>query len=195
MEKEQIEALGITYVEGMTDAQVVEEITKLRKADSDKITELDGKAKTFKAQFDKASSEIAGFKAKEKANLTAEEQAKLEMENLKASLAEANKKIELGEKVKGLTGQGIPTDVAEKLATKLVEGKDISKDLGDYLKSRDEALKQEIMKSNPNPSGGGGNGGNGEYTREKFLKGEIPVEKLNEIQQTNPELFKTLLGK
>ena len=194
MTKEQIEELGITYVEGMTDEMVIEKITAKRKADEARITELDGKVKSHKATIDKYSSEIADYKKKEADKLTDEEKAQAHLKELEDKLAKAERSIAESKKVNAYVAMGYSKELAEKVASAELDGKDTAEYHKEFIKAHDEALKAEIMKNNPNLQGGGGSGGNEKFTKENFKAGKLKMEELNELKATNPELYKEVIS-
>ena len=194
MTKEQIEALGITYVEGMTDDEVFDKITENKKALDAKTAELEGKVKTYKASIDKLSSENANYKKEKQEKLTDEEKAQAHLAEVEAELAKANRKIAESERVSSYVTLGYPKDLAEKVAVAELDGKDASKYHQEFIKSREEAVKAEIMKQNPGVKGGAGNGGNEKFTKENFKAGKLGMEELTELKANNPALYEAVTG-
>lgn len=193
MTKEQIESLGLTYVDGMTDDEVIAKITEKHQSDANKLTELENSSKKWKAQFDKASTEIAEFKRQNQEKLTDEEKAKAHLEEVEMDLAKANRKIAETEKVNTYMAIGYPKELAEKVACAELDGKDVTKYHQEFIKAHDATLEAELMKKNPALKGGGGNGGD-DTIEDKFKKGTMTMPELNELKNSNPSLYKKLLG-
>lgn len=198
MTKEQIESLGVTYVEGMTVDEVIAKVTEnanaLKKASDEKIAELDSKVKSHKAQIDKYSSEIASFKKKEQDNLTEEEKKQAHYAELEEDLAKAKRKIAVTDKVNTYMGIGYSKELAEKVAEAELDGKDVTKYHQEFIKAHDAEVEAKLMKNNPSLKGGGGNGGNDKFTRENFKKGVLSLDEVSALKDTNPALYKQILG-
>jgi predicted RNase H-like nuclease (RuvC/YqgF family) len=191
MTKEQIEKLGIKYVEGMTDDQVFEAITKKQGELEAEKNKFESEAKTNKGLVDKYSSEIATYKDKEKQRMTDEEKKQLEYKELQNEIATLKKEKSVSEKTAKYIKLGYAEEVARQVAEGELEGKDVSDLHASFLKSHDEKLKKELMKDNPNIKGGGGNGAT--YTKEDFKAGRISMEQMNQLKETDPALYNELI--
>lgn len=183
MTKEQIEKLGITFTEGMTDDDVIKALSK-QKADYEAE-----KAKQ-KGIIDKYSSEIADFKKKEADRMTDEEKRAVELQALNDEIATLKKEKSIGAKKAQYLKMGYSEELADKVALGEMEGQDVSGFHAEFLKAHDEALKAELMKKNPTPNGGGEP--NKKYTKEGFRKGEYSYEDLCELEAKNPALYKEI---
>ena len=191
MTKEQIEKLGITYVEGMTDDQVFEAITKKQgELEADK-TKAENEAKTNKGLIDKYSSEIATLKKEKQEKMTDEEKKAQEHQQLLDEIASLKKDKSVSEKTAKYIKLGYDEEVARQVAEGEFEGKDVSDLHASFLKSHDEKLKKELMKNNPDVKGGGGN--NATYTKEDFKAGRISMEQMNQLKETDPALYNELI--
>lgn len=193
MTKEQIEALGITYVDGMTDDEVVAKITESKKVSDAKIADLTGRVDNHKKLIDKYTHELSEAKKEKEAKLTDEEKTNLRIQELESNLSKANRTIAKSERVATYVGIGYSKELAEKIADAELDGKDATKYHQEFIKSHDEALKQEIMKNNPAPKGGGGNGGN-DTIEEKWKAGTLSMNEMNELKESNPELYNHLVN-
>lgn len=187
MTKEQIEKLGITYTEGMTDEQVFEALSKMKgelTAEKDKAL---NEAKNNKGLIDKYSSEIATLKKEKQDRMTDEEKKAEEQQKLLEEIANLKKDKAVSDKVAKYIKLGYTEEVAKKVALGEIDGQDVSDYHAEFLKAHDEALKKELMKKNPTPSGAGDP--NKTFTKEGFKKGEYTYEQLCELQAKNPTLF------
>lgn len=192
MTKEQIEKLGVAYVEGMTDDQVFEALSKKQgelKAEKDKF---ESEAKNNKGLIDKYSSEIKSLKDKEKERMTDEEKKKLEYQTLQDEITTLKKEKSISEKTARYIKLGYAEDVARQVAEGEIEGKDVSEFHASFLKAHDEALKKQLMKDNPDIKGGGGK--TDAYTKEDFKAGKISMEQMNKLKETDPALYKQLIS-
>lgn len=192
MTKEQIEKLGITYVEGMTDEDVIAKINENKTALETKANDAESKAKSYKSTIDKYSSEIAEYKKKEAEKLTDEEKRDAHLAELEADLAKAKRTIAETEKVNTYVSIGYSKELAQKVAIAELEGKDASKYHQEFMKTREEAIRAELMKKNPNLDGGGG-GGDDKFTKENFKAGKISMEEMNELKVTDPAKYDSIL--
>lgn len=192
MTKEQIEKLGIKYVEGMTDDQVFEAITKKQGELQAEKNKFESEAKTNKGLVDKYSSEIASLKDKEKARMTDDEKKQLEYQELQSEIANLKKEKSISEKTAKYIKLGYAEEVARQVAEGELEGKDVSELHASFLKSHDEKLKKELMQHNPDINGGGGDGVT--YTKEDFKAGRISMEQMNQLKETDPALYKELIS-
>lgn len=191
MTKEQIEKLGITFEEGMTDDQVIEAVAKKNQALESEKSKFENEAKTNKGLVDKYSSEIKTLKDEKKAKLTEEEQRKLKFDEMQAEINTLKKEKSISERVARYVKMGYSDDLAKKVAEGEYEGKDVSEYHETFLKSHDEALKKELMKNNPNVKGGGQGGAT--YTKEDFKAGRISMEQMNQLKEDDPALYNELI--
>lgn len=186
MTKEQIEKLGITFTEGMTDDDVVKALSK-------KHAEYETEKANQKGIIDKYSKEIADYKKEKADKLTEEEKKAIEMQEMKDKIATLEKEKSVSAKKTQYIKMGYSEELAEKVAQGELEGQDVSGFHQEFLKSHDEALKKELMTKNPNPNGGGNP--NKVYTKEDFQSGKISYEDLCELQQKNPTLYNEITSK
>lgn len=187
MTKEQIEKLGLTFTEGMTDEQVFEALTKKQGELTAEKTKFESEAKHNKSLMDKYASEVADLKKKEQDRMTDEEKKAQEHQELLDKIATLEKDKSVSEKTAKYLKLGYSEEVARNVAVGEIEGKDVSDLHAQFLKAHDEELKKQLMKKNPDPVGGGDP--NKTYTKEGFKKGEYSYEQLCELQQKNPQLY------
>jgi ribosomal protein L17 len=187
MTKEQIEKLGLTYTEGMTDEQVVEALSKMKGELTAEKSKFENEAKHNKSLMDKYASEVADLKKKEQDRMTDEEKKAQEYQQMIDEIATLKKDKSVSEKTAKYLKLGYSEDVAKKVAEGEIEGKDVSEFHAEFLKAHDEELKKQYMKNNPAPDGGGDP--NKRFTREGFKKGEYTYEQLCDLQAKNPALF------
>lgn len=192
MTKEQIEKLGITFVEGMTDDDVFEAISKRKGELEAEKSKFEEESKKHKGLVDKYSSEIKTLKDEAKAKLSVEEQAKLKYEEMEKEIANLKREKSVSEKVAKYLKLGYEEGLAKKVAEGEIEGKDVSEYHAQFIKAREEAIKQELMKNNPEIKGG--NDGKPKYTKEDFKAGRISMAQLNELKDTDPATYKAIIG-
>lgn len=190
MTKEQIEKLGITYTEGMTDEQVFDALTKKQGELTAEKSKFENEAKHNKSLMDKYASEVADLKKKEQDRMTDEEKKAQEHKQLLDEIASLKKDKSVSEKTAKYLKLGYSEEVAKQVAEGEIEGKDVSDLHAQFLKAHDEALKKELMKHNPAPTGGGDP--NKTFTKEGFKKGEYSYEQLCELQAKNPQLYEQI---
>ena len=191
MTKEQIEKLGITYTDGMTDEQVFEAISKKQGELTAEKEKAQVEAKTNKGLVDKYSSEIANLKDKEKARMSDEEKKNAEYQELQNEIATLKKEKSISDKTAKYIYLGYEEELAKQVAEGEIDGKDVSELHASFLKSHDEALKKQLMKDNPNAKGGAS--GN-TYTKEDFKAGRITMEQMNALKDSDPALYKELIS-
>lgn len=192
MTKEQIEKLGITFVEGMTDEQVFDALTKQKgelKAERDKF---EADAIKNKGLVDKYSSEIAKLNDERKAKLTDDEKAKEHLAELETEVATLKREKSVSDKVAKYVKLGYSEELAKEIAQGEIEGKDVSALHEQFIKSHDEALKKELLKNSPTPKGGADGGTT--YTKEDFKAGKISMEEMNRLKETDPATYKSLIS-
>lgn len=192
MTKEQIEKLGITFVEGMTDDQVFEALSKKQGELTAEKNKAENEAKTNKGLIDKYSSEIATLKKEKQDKMTDEEKKAQEHQQLLDEIASLKKDKSVSEKVAKYVKLGYDEEVAKKVAEGEIEGIDVSEFHAQFLKSHDEALKKQLMKDNPNPNGAGNSGNT--WTKEDFKAGKISMQDMNKLKETDPALYQQLIS-
>lgn len=187
MTKEQIEKLGLTFTEGMTDEQIVEALSKKQGELTAEKSKFENEAKHNKSLMDKYASEVADLKKKEQDRMTDEEKKAQEYQQMLDEIATLKKDKSVSEKTAKYLKLGYSEDVAKKVAEGEIEGKDVSEFHAEFLKAHDEELKKQYMKNNPAPTGGGDP--NKTFTKEGFKKGEYSYEQLCDLQAKNPQLY------
>jgi len=187
MTKEQIEKLGLTFTEGMTDDQVFEAFSKLKGELTAEKSKFESEAKTNKGLVDKYSSEISALKKEKQDRMTDEEKKAQEHQQLLDEIASLKKDKTVSEKVAKYLKLGYSEEVAKKVAEGEIDGVDVSDLHAQFLKEHDEQLKKKLMKENHIPNGGGDP--NKSFTKEGFRKGEYTYEQLDKLSRENPALF------
>lgn len=195
MTKEYLAMFGITIE---TDEIDDEEGKKLIKQafDTAKTGEANAKAEAqkLKGLNDNYSSQIAEYKRKEQANMTDEEKRRVEMEELKKSNQELERKFAVQNKVSSLVALGYDKETAEKYANDELDGKDTIVYQQEFLKKRDAQIRADILKEGKDPKTNGNDTDKALYTRENFKKGLITMEQMNKLKETDPALYREVLG-
>lgn len=190
--KEQIERLGLTYEEGMTDDQVFEAISKKQGELTAEKSKFESEAIKNKGLVDKYSSEISTLKKEKADKMTDEEKAKAHLSALENEIATLKKEKSISEKVAKYTKLGYEDELARKVAEGEIEGKDVSEYHSQFLKSHDEALKKQLMSNNPEPNGAGKGGS--AWTKEDFKAGKISMEEMSKLKETDPATYQALIS-
>lgn len=181
--KEQIESLGITYEEGMTDESVIAQLQSQRNEHA-----------KIKASFDKASSELASYKKKEKDAMSEDEKTKAHIADLEAKLAESDKKNAIRDIKDQYVGMGYDAKLAERIAVATLDNNysEVAKCQKEFLDAHDASLKEDIMKNNPKPRQGDPNKADTLYTKENFKAGKIGYEALCKLQAEDPQKYEEI---
>lgn len=145
MTKEQLQALGIsTDKETLTQEEIDELVSK-------RVAELTGENSKQKSLISQRNSEIADYKRKEQEKLSEDEKAKLHLEELEKRVADYERQSAKSNKVNDYLSIGYPKELAEEIADAELSGKSTAALHQKYLQAREEAIKKELMISNPNP--------------------------------------------
>lgn len=181
MTKSQLEKLlGITLEEGKDTYTDDEAFELINKSHSDLRSEL-GKNKDL---LSKRNSEIAEYKRKEQDKMTEDEKSKLHIEELEKEVAGYRREISKNKKVNEYMGIGYPKELAEKIADAEIEGKSTVELHKQFITSREETIKAELLKNPPKPNT---NDGDTTVTREQYQK--MTYSQRMELKDKNPELF------
>lgn len=187
--KEQIEKLGLTYKEGMTDEEVFTAMSEAKSANDSKVAELTGEVSKHKDLLSKRNTEIAELKRKEQEKLSDEEKEKIRVAELEKNYNNLMKEHAIAEKEKGYIEAGYPSDLAKKIAEAEIDGKSTIEFHKQFLSAHDEKIKAEIMKGNPTPTQKGDPNDVGLYTKENYKAGKIGYAELDKLSKENPALF------
>ena len=175
------------------DSMTAEE--KLAALEAMELDEPDYTGWVKKDVFDKASSEIAGYKKQLRERMTEEEAAKAKAaEDMAAVMAEletlrADKTI--SEYTTQFMGIGYDEALAKATATALQKG-DVTtmfKNHAKFVVDREKALKAEFLKDTPTPPAGEGSKG---MTKEEFSK--LSLTEKSKFAAENPERYKEFYG-
>ena len=181
MTKEQLEKLGIkTDKENLTQ----EEIDALVEQ---RVAELTGENTKQKSLISQRNGEIAEYKRKEQERLTDDEKKALLEKEKDDKIAKYEKQIAKSSKVAEYMGIGYPKELAEKIADAELDGKSTAQYHAEFVKSREEAVKAENMRKNPNPSGGGDEK---TVTLDQFKK--MKPSELFDFQEKHPQEYEQL---
>ena len=181
-EKEQIEKMGITYKEGMTDEEVYSALAEL-KGKADKYDPL-------KTSFDKTASELAGYKKKEKEGLSEAEKQQGRITELEGKVAEYEKKALVRDIRDAYKAQGYDDDTADKISQAQAEGdfKKVSELQTAFMKKHDEELKAQILKDTPTIKQGDPNDVAVPKSIEEFKK--MKYSDMLVLQEKHPDIYK-----
>ena len=146
MTKEQLALLGIKVdKDELTEDEVVELINK-------KFAEKDSEIKNQKDLLTKRNGEIAEWKRKETEKLSEEEKTRLHYEELERTNQELSRRIAMSERIANYVAIGYPKELAEKIATAELDGKDTTKYHSEYRKQIEAEIRAEVLQQTPPPN-------------------------------------------
>lgn len=150
-----------------------------------------------KTTFDKTASELAEYKRKYKAQLTADEQAKIERDEKDARIKELESTLTKSKLSTGLLGKGFSEKEVASITDKIVEGNfdELIVELGNARISAISNLQKEVdrlqLEATKLPAEGD-NGSGGEVSRTDFAK--MSIDERQTLKNDNPELYASLRG-
>ena len=175
------------------DTMTAEE--KLAALEALEISEPDFTGYVKKDVFDKASSELAGYKKQLRERMSEEEAAKAkaaeDMAAVMAELESLRAEKSISEYTTQFMGIGYDEALAKATATALQNGDmaTMFKNHAKFVADRDKAVKTALLKETPAPPAGEGSKG---MTREEFSKMSL-IEKAR-FAEENPEKYKEFYG-
>lgn len=184
--------IDVSSIEGFSEMTAEQKLAAL---EGYEIPDPDYSGYVKKDVYDKTASDLAEWKKKHNALLSAEEQKKQEDEE---ELTALRTKVEEMEKEKLIAGHkaqylamGYDESLAGATAKALAEG-DTAKVFANqkkFLETHDKNFKAELLKSTPKPPAGEGSEG---MTLEKLRK--MSAQERYEYSVKNPEDYKNLYG-
>lgn len=151
--------IDISKIEGYEEMSAEEKLAAL---EGFEIPEPDYSGFVKKELFDKASSEIAGYKKQIFERMTEEEAAKAkaaeEMEAMQAELAQLRQDKIVQEYTAQFLGIGYDKELAKETAEALQKGdmQTVFLNQTKFATAREKALKAELLKDTPKPPAGNG---------------------------------------
>ena len=168
---------------------------KLAALEAMELDEPDYSGWVKKDVFDKASSEIAGYKKQLRDRMTEEEAAKAkaaeDMATIMSELETLRAEKAVSEYTTQFMGIGYDEALAKATAAALQKG-DVAamfKNHAKFVSDREKALKAELLKGTPTPPAGEGSKG---MTREEFSK--LTLDEKAKFASENPEKYKEFYG-
>ena len=185
--KEQLAKLGITIEEDSVEDEkafeLIEKHTQALASDKAKL----------KKRTDELSSEIAERKRQDQEKLSEEEKTKLHYEEIEKTNKELSRKLARNDKIADLMGIGYDKELATKYAEAELDGKSTIEFQKQFMNSKLEAQKQELLKGTPTPKVDGSDD-KGKYTKENFKAGKISMQEMNELKKNDPTTYNELIG-
>lgn len=184
---------GITkeQVDALLD-RAGKDIEAVKSRERAKATELQGK-------LDDANEAITNYELEAKKNMSAEEKMAAREKELADMASEfARKSNELDAKAI-FAEAGVPAEqMAALLANVVSDDAERTRALAESIvatmkakaKAVDEAVRDELLKSNPKPAGSAGGGDTAPATVTEFLN--LPVEQQIALKEANPDLISQL---
>lgn len=187
MTKEQLAKLGITIeADSISDEEAFVLIEK-------KNAELVNEKTKLKKRNDELSSENADYKRKAQETLSEEEKTKLQIEEMANKNKELERRLARNDLINDLMSIGYDKELATKYADAQLDGKPTVEFQKKFMEAKLEAQKQELLKGTTPPQVDPDKGDN-KFTKENFLKGNISMEEMNTLKETNPTLYKEIVG-
>jgi len=152
-----------------------------------------------KADFDKASSELADMKRKYNAMLSEDEQKKQaheeEMETLRRKVASMEQETRLADLKASYISMGYEETLATDTAQATLEGDNarVFSNMKKFLEAHDKAIEAKMIAETPRPSGAGAKGEVPKKTRAEIEAIEDTTER-RQAMKDNLDLFPELLG-
>ncbi len=183
MTKEQLAKLGIV-IDGneLPDSEALALIEQ-------KFGTLNGDLKKHKDLLSARNGEIAEYKRKEQEKLSDDEKRALHYQELEETNKTLTRKLALNEKIKDYIAIGYSEELATKVANAELDGKPTANYHKEFITAREESLRAELLKGNPQPHT---NGDPKPLTLDDLKK--MSYEELLKTQETNPELVNEYLG-
>ena len=184
MTKEQLAKLGIVIEEdNIDDAKAQELINK-------KFSDMSADLNKNKNLLSQRNSEIAEYKRKEQEKLSEEEKRNLHYQELEEQNKKLNREIALNKKIAEYVGLGYDTELANKVAEAELDGKSTVAYHKQFINAREEQIKADLMKGNPNPQV--------DKTPKTLTKEDVAkmgYEDLLKLQKENPTVYAELTKK
>lgn len=188
MTKQFLASLGITIdTDEISDEEGQKLIAKALADNKDK-------ADKNKKLVDKYSSELAELKKEKQDKMSDDEKKQAHYTEMETELTKLKRELAVKEKVNDLVELGYDKETAIKYANDELDGKSTIKYQKDFIASREEKLKADLLKNggvDPNVKNGGNQT---KFTKENFEKGLISMEEMNELKASNPTLYNEILG-
>lgn len=186
--------IDVSLIEGYADMSPEEKIKAL---EGFEIEEPDYSGYVRKDQFDKASSEVAEWKKKYKAQLSQgeldAEERKVEFENMKSQLEALKKEKSISQYKAEFLAQGYDEKLASDTAEAMADG-DMKKVFANNKKFLDgyaKSLEAKILNDTPKPGGEGAGESNEIKTKKDFLNASY--EKQMAFKALHPNDWQTIL--
>ena len=184
--KEQLAKLGITIEEDSIEDdkafELIEKHTSALASDKAKL----------KKRTDELSSEIAEKKKADLEKLSEDEKTKLHYEEIEKANKELSRKLARNDKINDLMSIGYDKELATKYAEAELDGKSTIEFQKQFMNSKLEAQKQELLKGTPAPIIKGGDD-KGKFTKENFKAGKISMEEMNKLKESDPATYNELI--
>lgn len=184
--------IDISRIEGYSDMTAEEKLAAL---EAFEIPDPDYTGYVKKDVFDKASSELAGYKKQLREKMTEEEAAKAkaaeDMEIVMRELESLRTEKAVSEFTAQFLAIGYEEELAKSTATALQKG-DMSvmfKNHAKFVADREKALKAELLKATPTPPPGVGETG---VSKEDFSK--MSLTEKAKFAAENPDQYKEFYG-
>lgn len=186
--KEQLAKLGIVVdKDEVTDEEALGLIEK-------KNADLVSERNKLKKRTDELSSELADKKKQDQEKLSEEERQKLLIAELQESNQKLNREISRNKKINDLMSIGYDQELATKFADAELDGKSTVEFQKQFMNSKLEAQKQELLKGGKVPKVDNPDKATEKFTKENFKKGIISMSEMNELKEKDPTLYNELIN-
>jgi hypothetical protein len=185
--KEQLAKLGITIEEdSIEDDKAFELIEK-------HTSTLTSEKAKLKKRTDELSSEIAEKKKAEQEKMSEEEKTRLHYEEIENANKELTRQLSRNNKINDLMSIGYDKELATKYAEAELDGKSTIEFQKQFMNSKLEAQKQELLKGTPTPRINTDGDDKGKFTKENFKAGKISMEEMNKLKESDPATYNELI--
>lgn len=185
--------IDTTKIEGFDgmDAEALRKLIADMEIPEDKSAEFKKLQDTYqkaKASFDKTASELNALKDKAKEQMSADEQAKAEMEELTKKYEELLKENTKSKHTASLTALGFDSELAAVCAAAICDGDadTLFESLNKFKTGMEKSIKADLVKGTPKPTDNGS--GKTYKSREEIMNIKNTAERQAAIAD-NPELF------
>lgn len=151
------------------------------------------KMKRLKDQYSKESSD---WKNKYNSTLSEAEKSKIAMEEREAYYKGIEREYNLGRITNGLSKSIANEDVVKNIASKMLEGDNISaiKELNKYLETHDaeveKRITEKLLRDNPTPPA---SNETGVKDLKYYMSSEKGMIELNQLRESNPNEYNRIL--
>lgn len=192
--------IDVTKIEGYAEMSAEDKVKVLEafeyEDNSKALAEAQALAEKYKASNSKANSEIAEMKRKSREQMSADEKAKLESQEMFEKLEAENKTLKRQMSISENTSKYLALGYAEELAKSTAEAiadgnfDVVFENQKIHQENLDKSIRAEVYKNTPKPQTSTGN--NGGMTQAEFNK--LSYTEIVKFSEDYPELYKKFMN-